>query len=249
MLARGADPWLQDSEGNTAAHLAVLAGAHEAYAALLAWSAQEQQAQKGRRQEEESGREGGSLAFELPAAAPHLLRNAEGLTCVELAAAHGSAATLDAVLNTVREVQWEYGPVRCELYPLAELDSALAMLVAHGRLDVLEGCIRVQMLLKRKWLCFGRERFHWRKRAFLWCFSCFQVAVLLRGTAPGAAVLGVPVSIFRYFLEVTLLLFALTKFKTEARELWEHGIATHFLKSPFFISHDPSLSLSLCLCL
>ncbi|OWF56105.1 transient receptor potential cation channel subfamily V member 5-like isoform X8 [Mizuhopecten yessoensis] len=162
LVAKGANPNLQDNNGNTVMHMLVIHDKKEMFDLLR------------------------DLGAELD------IKNRQGLTPLTLAAKLARKDMYEHILEKMREVCWIYGNVTCAGYPLRDIDtisstgeinekSALNLVVygeVEGHLDMMDGV--VVNLLKEKWKTFVRFRFYRRFAIFAVYFILFLVVFLLR---------------------------------------------------------------------
>ncbi|XP_046567437.1 LOW QUALITY PROTEIN: transient receptor potential cation channel subfamily V member 5-like [Haliotis rubra] len=162
LLAKGADPNLQDNNGNTVMHMLVIHDKKEMFDLLH------------------------GLGARLD------IKNRQGLTPLTLASKLARKDMYEHILEIEREVFWLFGNVTCAGYPLDEIDtisssgeinkdSALNLIVygeEEGHLDMMDGL--VVNLLKEKWKTFARFRFYRRFLCFGLYFLTFVVAFALR---------------------------------------------------------------------
>ncbi|XP_069120807.1 transient receptor potential cation channel subfamily V member 5-like isoform X4 [Argopecten irradians] len=174
LVAKGANPNLQDNNGNTVMHMLVI---HD---------------KKGKELDGEyaSKKEMFDLLRDLGAELD--IKNRQGLTPLTLAAKLARKDMYEHILEKMREVCWIYGNVTCAGYPLRDIDtisstgeinekSALNLVVygeVEGHLDMMDGV--VVNLLKEKWKTFVRFRFYRRFAIFAVYFILFLVVFLLR---------------------------------------------------------------------
>ncbi|CAF1010442.1 unnamed protein product, partial [Didymodactylos carnosus] len=163
LVAKGADPNCQDSNGNTALHMCVI---HNKLAMF-------------------------DLLFELGASFG--IKNRQGLTPLTLAAVLARKDLFDHILQTTRDIYWQYGNITCAGYPLEDIDtigkdgsmndtSALNIIVrgeTAGHLDMMDGLI-VQLLVE-KWMTFIKFKFFQRMAIFSLYFAICAIAMLIRG--------------------------------------------------------------------
>jgi len=109
-----ADIGAADSHGNTALHVAVLHRNAEMYHFLLEVAAK--QLRLHRKIDD-------PLQISLHIEALQMQRNKDGLTAFVLAAEQGDSELVQRLLDSQARPEWEFGPVTCALYPLAELDG------------------------------------------------------------------------------------------------------------------------------
>uniref|UniRef100_T1IIR8 Ion transport domain-containing protein n=1 Tax=Strigamia maritima TaxID=126957 RepID=T1IIR8_STRMM len=166
-LAKGADPDLQDTNGNTVLHMLVI---HENLDTF-------------------------NMAFELGASMD--IKNAQGLTALTLAAKLARKSMFFHILNLEREVYWQLGGIVCAAYPLQHIDtvdtttgeinnvSALNLIVygeKEGHIDMMDGMI--MDLLNAKWNSFVKFRFY--KSFALFClYFIFSMASMVLREGPG----------------------------------------------------------------
>ncbi|CAB3220911.1 unnamed protein product [Arctia plantaginis] len=158
ILARGADPDKQDTNGNTVLHMLVIYEKIETF----------------------------DMAYELGASLKH--RNVQNLTPLTLAAKLARTEMFFHILNIEREIYWQIGATTCAAYPLGQVDtidtetgliskdSALNLVVfgeKEEHLLLLEGMLID--LLKTKWNTFVKFRFY---RQFI-LFSCYFLISLV----------------------------------------------------------------------
>ncbi|XP_076091221.1 transient receptor potential cation channel subfamily V member 5-like isoform X11 [Mytilus galloprovincialis] len=162
LLAKGANPNLQDTNGNTVMHMLVIHDKKEMFDLLLNM--------------------GGKLD----------IKNRQGLTPLTLSAKLPRKEMYEHILEKVRAVMWIYGNVTCAGYPLKYIDTisetgeinkdSVLSLVVYGEqenhLSMMDGL--VVNLLKEKWVTFARFRFYRRFLAFITYFIIFLVAFALR---------------------------------------------------------------------
>ncbi|KAJ0181333.1 hypothetical protein K1T71_003418 [Dendrolimus kikuchii] len=158
ILARGADPDKQDTNGNTVLHMLVI---YEKMATF-------------------------DMAYEVGASLN--IRNVQNLTPLTLAAKLARTEMFFHILNIEREIYWQIGATTCAAYPLGQVDtidtetgliskdSALNLVVfgeKEEHLILLEGMLID--LLKTKWNTFVKFRFY---RQFI-LFSCYFLVSLI----------------------------------------------------------------------
>ncbi|XP_021355554.1 transient receptor potential cation channel subfamily V member 5-like isoform X2 [Mizuhopecten yessoensis] len=174
LVAKGANPNLQDNNGNTVMHMLVIHDKKE----------------KELDGEYASKKEMFDLLRDLGAELD--IKNRQGLTPLTLAAKLARKDMYEHILEKMREVCWIYGNVTCAGYPLRDIDtisstgeinekSALNLVVygeVEGHLDMMDGV--VVNLLKEKWKTFVRFRFYRRFAIFAVYFILFLVVFLLR---------------------------------------------------------------------
>ncbi|XP_058834961.1 transient receptor potential cation channel subfamily V member 5 [Topomyia yanbarensis] len=157
VLARGADPDSQDSNGNTVLHMLVI------YEKVSTF---------------DMGYEVGSSLD---------IRNLLNLTPLTLAAHLGRVEMFFHIMNIEREIYWQLGSITCAAYPLALIDtidietgninkdSALNLVVFGDKdehLDLLEGVLID--LLKTKWNTFVKDKFY-RQFFVFFCYFCVSL--------------------------------------------------------------------------
>jgi hypothetical protein len=157
LLSRGADMAATDREGNTAFHLAVIAGHLNMYRLLRAhWK--QTRVTGGDLNVTPRSQSAGAVLSECQSE----LRNHYGLNCMEIAAAIGATASFEALLDDLKEVQWKFGPVECSIYPLAALDRVLDVVIEEGSLEVLYNSECLRDLVFAKWHKFAKRKFYFR---------------------------------------------------------------------------------------
>ncbi|XP_023947943.1 transient receptor potential cation channel subfamily V member 6 [Bicyclus anynana] len=177
ILARGADPDKQDTNGNTVLHMLIIYDKVSTF----------------------------DMAYEVGASLNK--RNVQNLTPLTLAAKLARVELFFHILNIEREIYWQIGATTCAAYPLGQVDtidtetgriskdSALNLVVFGEKdehLELLEGMLID--LLKTKWNTFVKFRFY---RQFI-LFSCYflisLVCFTLRPGPPDRAVNGTVVN-------------------------------------------------------
>ncbi|XP_045115765.1 transient receptor potential cation channel subfamily V member 5-like [Portunus trituberculatus] len=163
ILAKGANPDLQDTNGNTVTHMMVIYDKMDMF----------------------------DMCFE--AGATISVRNRQGLIPLSLAAILAHRDIFFHILNIEREIYWQIGNVTCAAYPLDYLDTinvntgetqtkSALNLIAYGNkeahLDLMEGPI--VDLLKTKWETFVKKRFNNLFFVFLAYFLVSLVAYVSR---------------------------------------------------------------------
>ncbi|XP_076239493.1 transient receptor potential cation channel subfamily V member nanchung [Calliopsis andreniformis] len=151
ILARGADPDKQDTNGNTVLHMLVI------YEKLTTFD----------------------MAYEVGASLS--IRNAQQLTPLTLSAKLARIEMFFHILNIEREIYWQIGSITCAAYPLSLVDtidvttgsishnSALNLVVFGEKdehLELMDGILID--LLNAKWNTFVKSRFY--RQFFLFCF-------------------------------------------------------------------------------
>nr|XP_022322061.1 transient receptor potential cation channel subfamily V member 5-like isoform X3 [Crassostrea virginica] len=194
LIAKGANPNFQDSNGNTVMHMLVI---HD-------------------RKENEYEGKYASKQIELEKCPQDMfnllvdfgarldIKNRQGLTPLTLAAKLTRKEMYEHILEKIRQVVWIYGNVTCAGYPLTDIDtiaesgeinrnSVLNLVVygtEDGHLDMMDGLI--VELLKDKWKTFVGHRFYRRFAIFFAYFIIFMFAFILR---PGSDLCPATVSV------------------------------------------------------
>ncbi|XP_072935442.1 transient receptor potential cation channel subfamily V member 5-like [Epargyreus clarus] len=165
ILARGANPDKQDTNGNTVLHMLVI------YDKIGTFD----------------------MAYEVGASLN--LRNVQNLTPLTLAAKLARTEIFFHILNIEREIYWQIGATTCAAYPLGLVDtidtetgliskdSALNLVVFGEKdehLELLEGMLID--LLKTKWNTFVKFRFY---QQFIFFFFYFLVSLVCFTMRPG----------------------------------------------------------------
>ncbi|XP_076174002.1 transient receptor potential cation channel subfamily V member nanchung [Ptiloglossa arizonensis] len=165
VLARGADPDKQDTNGNTVLHMLVI---YEKMATF-------------------------DMAYEVGASLS--LRNAQHLTPLTLSAKLARIELFFHILNIEREIYWQIGSITCAAYPLSQVDtidvttgnishnSALNLVVfgeTEEHLELMDGILID--LLNAKWNTFVKSRFY--RQFFLFCFY-FVLSLISFTLRPG----------------------------------------------------------------
>ncbi|XP_075232991.1 transient receptor potential cation channel subfamily V member nanchung [Lycorma delicatula] len=165
MLARGANPDNQDTNGNTVLHMLVI------YEKLSTFD----------------------MAYELGADVS--IRNIQNLTPLTLAAKLARIEMFFHILNIEREIYWQIGSITCAAYPLGLIDTidietgniskdSVLNLVVFGdkdeHLELMDGVL--VDLLHAKWNAFVKFRFY---RQFLMFFLYFLVSLICFTLRPG----------------------------------------------------------------
>ncbi|KAG7213782.1 hypothetical protein KM043_003003 [Ampulex compressa] len=168
MLARGADPDKQDTNGNTVLHMLVI------YEKLTTFD----------------------MAYEVGASLS--VRNAQHLTPLTLSAKLARIEMFFHILNIEREIYWQIGSITCAAYPLSLVDtidvntgkinndSALNLVVFGEKdehLELMDGTL--VDLLNAKWNTFVKSRFY--RQFFLFCFY-FVLSLVSFTLRPGPIV-------------------------------------------------------------
>lgn len=168
VLARGADPDFQDTNGNTVLHMLVIYEKMEMF---------------------DVGYEVGSNIH---------VRNIQNLTPLTLAAKLGRVEMFFHVMSIEREIYWQLGSITCAAYPLLMIDtineetgninkdSVLNFVVFGDKLEHLELLDGVVIdLLKTKWDTFCKSRFYKQFYMFAFYFLISLFSFILRpGPAP-----------------------------------------------------------------
>ncbi|XP_076297480.1 transient receptor potential cation channel subfamily V member nanchung isoform X2 [Lasioglossum baleicum] len=151
VLARGANPDKQDTNGNTVLHMLVI------YEKLSTFD----------------------MAYEMGASLA--IKNAQHLTPLTLSAKLARIEMFFHILNIEREIYWQIGSITCAAYPLSQVDtidvttgtishnSALNLVVFGEKdehLELMDGILID--LLNAKWNTFVKSRFY--RQFFLFCF-------------------------------------------------------------------------------
>ncbi|XP_039294206.1 transient receptor potential cation channel subfamily V member 5 [Nilaparvata lugens] len=165
MLARGANPDNQDTNGNTVLHMLVI------YEKMGTFD----------------------TAYELGANVS--VRNIQNLTPLTLAAKLARIEMFFHIMNIEREIYWQIGSITCAAYPLMLIDtidietgniskdSALNLVVFGDKdehLDLMEGVL--VDLLHAKWNAFVKFRFY---RQFIMFFQYFLISCVCFILRPG----------------------------------------------------------------
>lgn len=163
VLARGADPDGQDTNGNTTLHMLVI------YEKLDTFD----------------------MAYEVGSSLS--VRNQLNLTPLTLAAKLGRVEIFFHIMNIEREIYWQLGSITCAAYPLPQIDtidcetghiskdSALNLVVFGDKdehLELLDGILID--LLKTKWNTFVKSRFYRQFYLFTSYFLISLISFLLR---------------------------------------------------------------------
>ncbi|CAH1105223.1 unnamed protein product [Psylliodes chrysocephalus] len=167
ILARGADPDAQDSNGNTVLHLLVIKEKSEHF----------------------------DMAYEVGSSLG--IRNNQNLTALTLAAKIARTDMFFHILNLEREIYWQIGSITCAAYPLSQIDtidmetghickiSALNLVVFGDKdehLELLDGLLID--LLHAKWNTFVKFKFYQQFFTFAFYFVISLVAFTLRPGLP-----------------------------------------------------------------
>lgn len=163
VLARGADPDAQDTNGNTILHMLVIYEKIETF----------------------------DMGYEVGASLG--IRNVLNLTALTLAAKLGRVEMFFHIMNIEREIYWQLGSITCAAYPLSQVDtidnetgniskdSALNLVVFGDKdehLELMDGVLID--LLKTKWDTFVKSRFYRQFYLFATYFCITLVSFLLR---------------------------------------------------------------------
>ncbi|CAG9827228.1 unnamed protein product [Diabrotica balteata] len=170
ILARGADPDAQDSNGNTVLHLLVIKEKSEHF----------------------------DMAYEVGSSLS--IRNNQNLTPLTLAAKLARTEMFFHILNLEREIYWQIGSITCAAYPLSQIDtidmetghickiSALNLVVFGDKdehLELLDGLLID--LLNAKWNTFVKFKFYRQFFTFAFYFIISLFAFTLRPGPPEAS--------------------------------------------------------------
>ncbi|XP_032513421.2 transient receptor potential cation channel subfamily V member 5 [Danaus plexippus] len=165
ILARGANPDKQDTNGNTVLHMLII------YDKISTFD----------------------MAYEVGASLN--IRNVQNLTPLTLAAKLARVELFFHILNIEREIYWQIGATTCAAYPLGQVDtidtetgriskdSALNLVVFGEKdehLELLEGMLID--LLKTKWNSFVKFRFY---RQFILFSFYFLISLICFTIRPG----------------------------------------------------------------
>ncbi|XP_062582287.1 transient receptor potential cation channel subfamily V member 5-like isoform X4 [Saccostrea cucullata] len=175
LVAKGANPNVQDTNGNTVMHMLVIHDRKYASKKI---------------ELDNSPADMFNLLLDLGARLD--IKNRQGLTPLTLAATLTRKEMYEHILERIRQVCWIYGNVTCAGYPLKDIDtisetgdinrnSALNLVVygtEDGHLDMMDGLI--VELLKDKWKTFVGHRFYRRFAIFFLYFILFMFAFILR---------------------------------------------------------------------
>ncbi|XP_055600931.1 transient receptor potential cation channel subfamily V member 3 [Uranotaenia lowii] len=157
VLARGADPDNQDSNGNTVLHMLVI------YEKVSMFD----------------------MAYEVGSSVH--ITNLQNLTPLTLAAKLARVEMFFHIMSIEREIYWQLGSITCAAYPLTlidtiniqtgniQKDSALNLVVFGDKdehLDLLEGVLID--LLKVKWNSFVKDKFY-RQFCVFFCYFCVSL--------------------------------------------------------------------------
>ncbi|CAG9576063.1 unnamed protein product [Danaus chrysippus] len=165
ILARGANPDKQDTNGNTVLHMLIIYDKMSTF----------------------------DMAYEVGASLN--IRNVQNLTPLTLAAKLARVELFFHILNIEREIYWQIGATTCAAYPLGQVDtidtetgriskdSALNLVVFGEKdehLELLEGMLID--LLKTKWNTFVKFRFY---RQFILFSFYFLISLICFTLRPG----------------------------------------------------------------
>ncbi|XP_050521894.1 transient receptor potential cation channel subfamily V member 5 isoform X2 [Daktulosphaira vitifoliae] len=184
MLARGADPNNQDTNGNTVLHMLVI------YEKISTFD----------------------MAYEI--GADLNIRNYQNLTPLTLAAKLARIQIFFHILNIEREIYWQIGSITCAAYPLTQIDtidndtgqisrnSALNLVVfgeSPEHLEMIDGAL--VDLLNAKWNTFVKFRFY--RQFFLFAFY-FTISMLCFVLRPGPPPSGLKPPVSNYTSTTTM---------------------------------------------
>nr|ATU07271.1 TRP channel protein nanchung [Nephotettix cincticeps] len=170
ILARGANPDAQDTNGNTVLHMLVIYEKIQMFA----------------------------MAYETGSNLSIL--NIQNLTPLTLAAKLARIEIFFHILNIEREIYWQIGSITCAAYPLSQIDtidnetgnisknSALNLVVFGEKdehLELMDGVL--VDLLHAKWNAFVKYRFY-RQFIFFSCYFLVSLAVFTMRPGPPPAV-------------------------------------------------------------
>ncbi|XP_050352578.1 transient receptor potential cation channel subfamily V member 5 [Nymphalis io] len=170
ILARGANPDKQDTNGNTVLHMLII------YDKISTFD----------------------MAYEVGASLN--IRNVQNLTPLTLTAKLARVELFFHILNIEREIYWQIGATTCAAYPLGQVDtidtetgliskdSALNLVVFGEKdehLELLEGMLID--LLKTKWNTFVKFRFYRQFISFSFYFVISLICFTLRPGPPDRA--------------------------------------------------------------
>ncbi|XP_054262159.1 transient receptor potential cation channel subfamily V member 5 [Macrosteles quadrilineatus] len=170
ILARGANPDAQDTNGNTVLHMLVIYEKSQMF----------------------------DMAYETGSNLSIL--NIQNLTPLTLAAKLARIEIFFHILNIEREIYWQIGSITCAAYPLSQIDtidnetgnisknSALNLVVFGEKdehLELMDGVL--VDLLHAKWNAFVKYRFY-RQFIFFSCYFLVSLAVFTMRPGPPAAV-------------------------------------------------------------
>lgn len=239
LVEKGADMLARDSLGNTALHMCVLHGRLDMFDSLMElWK---HKCLKSR------GADGKSLH-----ALDELMQqtNTEGLTPFTLAAQLGRHELFLHVLNQRKQTQWEYGPIKCQLYSIRELDtadrgpsqkSALEHIVSEAHLDLLTLPILVE-LLKKKWVRVLRGKFLSRLATYIF-FLAYVMGVTM--FQPKRTDTSLTEEWVKLALELVIVAAVIYKLSVEGRQACSGGLRKYFGGSGAMFFEN-LVSLSFC---
>eukprot|EP01119_Soliformovum_irregulare_P025981 TRINITY_DN9770_c0_g1_i2.p1 TRINITY_DN9770_c0_g1~~TRINITY_DN9770_c0_g1_i2.p1 ORF type:complete len:522 (-),score=121.86 TRINITY_DN9770_c0_g1_i2:288-1853(-) len=211
LLDNGADITCQDSQGNTILHMMVYHQLTNMYDYLS------------------------EKAKELrPEVDLSLVVNKKGLTPLTLAAKKGNAEMFAQLLERRKQIQWAYGPISYNLYPLEELDStrrtiekkkdkikgALQHIIEQEHVDLLQ-VGPIKQILDRKWEIFAQSRFFskmWVTGAYLFILMFLIIARSNPDACP---------TLIRWLLDIGVALGATYKLSIELTEM-RGGVLDYF---------------------
>lgn len=163
VLAKGADPDAQDTNGNTVLHMLVIYEKNETF----------------------------DMAYEVGSSLG--IRNIQNMTPLTLASRLGRVEMFFHIMNIEREIYWQLGSITCAAYPLSQIDtidietgniskdSALNLVVFGDKdehLELMDGVLID--LLKTKWNTFVKSRFYRQFYLFATYFFISLVCFVLR---------------------------------------------------------------------
>eukprot|EP01126_Amoeba_proteus_P066188 TRINITY_DN952_c0_g2_i2.p1 TRINITY_DN952_c0_g2~~TRINITY_DN952_c0_g2_i2.p1 ORF type:complete len:675 (-),score=115.81 TRINITY_DN952_c0_g2_i2:153-2177(-) len=119
--------------------------------------------------------------------------NNRGHSPLTLSAALGHVDMFSSLLVRMKETQWKFGPVSCNLYPLDELDtpfqgtelenenfrSAIQVIVYEQQVALLSNK-HVASLMEKKWQRFAKSIFFTRLGFTLFYLLCLIISIFLR---------------------------------------------------------------------
>jgi hypothetical protein len=223
LVEEGADLSVQDSNGNTVLHLLVLHELVEMYNFILE-----------------------TFCMRIPQLANlQKIENANRLTPFTLAASMGQKTIFSYILEKRKLVQWIYGPVTCNLYPLDELDysilpngtfkkGALQWIMEKEQTNLLMHP-RIIDLLTKKWNRFAEKEFWRRLIMTLIYLFVFTVTITMRHQFW-----------FQVVGESFVLLGALWKARREVSQMIRDGLYDYFSGSGSLLVEN-CLSSTFCL--
>nr|XP_033327234.1 transient receptor potential cation channel subfamily V member 5 [Megalopta genalis] len=206
ILARGANPDKQDTNGNTVLHMLVI------YEKLSTFD----------------------MAYEMGASLG--IRNAQHLTPLTLSAKLARIEMFFHILNIEREIYWQIGSITCAAYPLSQVDtidvttgtishnSALNLVVFGEKdehLELMDGILID--LLNAKWNTFVKSRFY--RQFFLFCFY-FVLSLISFTLRPGPSTVSDDVTTTTY--AETTELFASDGFPASPTSTPRSSVPTQF---------------------